>query len=123
MPFFQVSLKFYRFWCLKESFVKAEGSGLGWNLQRLSFHCLTPELNSNRIITDTSLEIDGTLQGDWQFEEHLLNINHWVSVALNGKNTSVDNTCTQFQIVDINDLLGEEFIDNYNFSRSFFFTL
>ena len=105
---------FYRFWCLKESFVKAEGSGLGWNLQRLSFHCLTPELNSNRIITDTSLEIDGTLQGDWQFEEHLLNINHWVSVALNGKNTSVDDTCTQFQIVDINDLLDEEFLDNYN---------
>ena len=28
---------FYRFWCLKESFVKAEGSGLGWDLQRLSF--------------------------------------------------------------------------------------
>ena len=28
---------FYRFWALKESFVKAEGSGLAWNLQRLRF--------------------------------------------------------------------------------------
>ena len=28
---------FYRHWCLKESFVKAEGSGLNWDLQRLSF--------------------------------------------------------------------------------------
>jgi len=28
---------FNRFWCLKESFVKAQGSGLNSNLQRLSF--------------------------------------------------------------------------------------
>ncbi len=28
---------FYRHWCLKESFVKADGGGLGWNLQRLNF--------------------------------------------------------------------------------------
>lgn len=28
---------FYRHWCLKESFVKAEGSGLRWDLQRISF--------------------------------------------------------------------------------------
>ncbi len=28
---------FYRHWCLKESFVKADGRGLNWELQRLSF--------------------------------------------------------------------------------------
>ena len=105
---------FYRFWCLKESFVKAEGSGLGWNLQRLSFHCSTPELKCNRILTNTSLEIDGTLQCDWQFQEHLLNIKHCVSVALNSKNAGVGGTCTPFQIVDINYLLDKECLDNFN---------
>ena len=29
--------RFYRLWCLKESFVKAEGSGLQWDLERLCF--------------------------------------------------------------------------------------
>ena len=28
---------FYRFWCLKESFVKADGKGLNWDLQRINF--------------------------------------------------------------------------------------
>merc|ERR1719350_2641322 len=28
---------FFRFWTLKESFVKADGDGLAWDLQRLSF--------------------------------------------------------------------------------------
>ncbi len=29
--------QFYRYWCLKESFVKADGKGLAWDLQRLAF--------------------------------------------------------------------------------------
>lgn len=28
---------FYRHWCLKESFIKADGQGLSWNLLRLNF--------------------------------------------------------------------------------------
>ena len=33
---------FFRFWTLKESFVKAIGHGLGFNLQRLSFFIHSP---------------------------------------------------------------------------------
>ena len=33
---------FFRFWTLKESFVKAIGHGLGFNLQRLSFSAHSP---------------------------------------------------------------------------------
>ena len=33
---------FFRFWTLKESFVKAIGHGLGFNLQRLSFFTHSP---------------------------------------------------------------------------------
>ena len=33
---------FFRFWTLKESFVKAIGHGLGFNLQRLSFSTHSP---------------------------------------------------------------------------------
>lgn len=39
--------RFYRLWCLKESFVKADGSGLNWDLQRLSFQV--------RCVSQTSL--------------------------------------------------------------------
>jgi len=95
---------FYRFWCLKESFVKAEGTGLAWNLQRLSFNCTSPELKINEILTDTTLEIDGAIQSEWQFQEHMLNINHCVSVALNTKNFSKVTT-TPFHIMNINELL------------------
>ena len=103
---------FYRFWCLKESFVKAEGTGLAWNLQRLNFNCLTSELKSNAILTDTELEIDGNLKPDWQFHEQLLNVNHCASVALCGNASSEGKISTPFQTVLINELLDELNLNN-----------
>ena len=38
---------FFRFWTLKESFVKAVGHGLGFNLQRLSFSITSPLHSEN----------------------------------------------------------------------------
>eukprot|EP00058_Branchiostoma_floridae_P026098 XP_002611588.1 hypothetical protein BRAFLDRAFT_63764 [Branchiostoma floridae] len=34
---------FYRHWCLKESYVKALGVGIGFELQRIDFHLKTPQ--------------------------------------------------------------------------------
>jgi 4'-phosphopantetheinyl transferase len=103
---------FFRFWCLKESYVKGLGTGLGWDLQRLSFvlksewqrpsaaasatppRAVTPPVGhaplgatprvalTNDIIKDTQLYIDSELATDWAFEETLLDRDHCVTTAL-----------------------------------------
>lgn len=74
--------RFYRLWSLKESFVKAEGVGLGINLQRLNFVCKTQEVQEGSITKDTKLYFDGRLLSDWIFQETLLNGNHCVCTAI-----------------------------------------
>jgi len=103
----------YRFWCLKESFVKAEGSGLAWDLQRLSFNCTTLDLNCPPVTTDTSLKVDGTLLDKWQFQEHLLQPNHWAVVAVNSIGIDPESIPKEFQIITMNDLFDKEISDNH----------
>lgn len=73
---------FLSFQSLKESFVKAEGVGLGINLQRLNFVCKTQEVQEGSITKDTKLYFDGRLLSDWIFQETLLNGNHCVCTAI-----------------------------------------
>jgi phosphopantetheine--protein transferase-like protein len=73
---------FFRFWCLKESYVKGLGTGLGWELQRLSF-VVKSECTTNDIVKDTQLYIDSELVSDWAFEETLLDCDRCVTTALN----------------------------------------
>ena len=72
---------FFRFWTLKESFVKADGEGLAWDLQRLSFQLLQNSFD-DKIICDSELSIDRQLVKNWHFQESLLDPDHWVSTAL-----------------------------------------
>lgn len=74
---------FYRHWCLKESFVKADGQGLNWNLQRLEFGIKTKILSTEDFVCDTSFSIDSKVRPDWHFHENLLDEEHSVSVAIN----------------------------------------
>jgi 4'-phosphopantetheinyl transferase len=64
---------FYRFWCLKESFIKAEGSGLSYGLQRLEF---SPDPtwppSHTTCCSGSVLAIDGHRVSDWRFEESLI---------------------------------------------------
>lgn len=73
---------FYRHWCLKESFVKAIGKGIGYSLLSLNFATRTP-LTSNAVVTDTVLYHKGHLDSDWLFEESLVGGSHIVAVARN----------------------------------------
>ena len=72
---------FFRFWTLKESFVKAIGHGLGFNLQRLSFSTHSP-LHMGKVCKDSTLFIDGVQQENWQFEETLIDSEHSVCTAI-----------------------------------------
>lgn len=78
---FQLS-SFFRFWTLKESFVKGLGTGLGWNLQRLSFTIHSPELVVQKLCHDSELCIDRVPAQNWHFEETLLDSQHIVCTAI-----------------------------------------
>uniref|UniRef100_UPI00358E70BD L-aminoadipate-semialdehyde dehydrogenase-phosphopantetheinyl transferase isoform X2 n=1 Tax=Myxine glutinosa TaxID=7769 RepID=UPI00358E70BD len=73
---------FYRHWCLKESYLKGLGVGLGWDLQRLEFRLPTRDLRVGAITGDTTLLLDGTEQNNWEFQETMLDETHFVAVAI-----------------------------------------
>ena len=68
--------------CLKESYVKAIGVGIGFSLQRIEFHIYS-DLDRKRYTTDTRVHIDGSVQENWRFEETMLDDTHCVATALN----------------------------------------
>lgn len=73
---------FYRHWALKESFIKAIGTGLGFNLQRVEFHLSSEPLTLGRTLCQTKMHLDEEEEEDWIFEESLLDADHHVAVAL-----------------------------------------
>ena len=85
---------FYRFWCLKESYVKALGVGIGFEVSRLDFSLLTPELNVGKVTKDTKLKVDCNAVTDWSFQESILSCpgqpHHVVAVAVRDDGQSKD---------------------------------
>ncbi|XP_051252556.1 L-aminoadipate-semialdehyde dehydrogenase-phosphopantetheinyl transferase isoform X1 [Dicentrarchus labrax] len=73
---------FYRHWALKESFIKAIGTGLGFNLQRVEFHLPSDPLTYGQPLSQTRMHLDEEEEEDWIFEESLLDADHHVAVAL-----------------------------------------
>ncbi|XP_074536510.1 L-aminoadipate-semialdehyde dehydrogenase-phosphopantetheinyl transferase [Halichoeres trimaculatus] len=73
---------FYRHWALKESFIKAIGIGLGFNLQRVEFHLSAEPLTQGRVQCLTKMYLDDEEEVDWIFEESMLGADHHVAVAL-----------------------------------------
>ncbi|KAG8452960.1 hypothetical protein GDO86_004677 [Hymenochirus boettgeri] len=72
---------FYRHWALKESFIKAVGVGLGFNLQRIEFEVSPIHMEIGKIYKETKMWLDDE-QEKWTFEEVLLDKQHHVAVAL-----------------------------------------
>ncbi|XP_061781987.1 L-aminoadipate-semialdehyde dehydrogenase-phosphopantetheinyl transferase [Nerophis lumbriciformis] len=73
---------FYRHWALKESFIKAIGTGLGFNLQRAEFHLSSEVPTQTSVLCGTRMHLDEEEDHDWVFEESLLDEDHHVAVAL-----------------------------------------
>lgn len=99
----QQLFSFHRHWALKESYVKAEGTGLGIDLQTLEFDTKgTP--TEGTVICDTTIKINGAKDDRWKFEEMLLDEEHVVSVALqDGKNDESE----AFIKLDISQILSD----------------
>uniref|UniRef100_A0A5F9DIC8 L-aminoadipate-semialdehyde dehydrogenase-phosphopantetheinyl transferase n=1 Tax=Oryctolagus cuniculus TaxID=9986 RepID=A0A5F9DIC8_RABIT len=59
---------FYRNWALKESYIKAIGVGLGFELQRLEFEISPLNLDIGQVYKETRLFLDGEEEKEWAFE-------------------------------------------------------
>nr|XP_046170915.1 L-aminoadipate-semialdehyde dehydrogenase-phosphopantetheinyl transferase [Oncorhynchus gorbuscha] len=73
---------FYRHWALKESFIKAIGTGLGFNLQRAEFHLSPEPIAEGKVCRRTTMHLDEEEEEVWAFEETVLGKDHHVAVAL-----------------------------------------
>ncbi|VDP06984.1 unnamed protein product [Soboliphyme baturini] len=73
--------QFYRYWCLKESYIKALGVGIHSKLSMIDFATSSKSLAMDNAVTDTRLWLDGILNSEWFFEESLLDSSHIVTVC------------------------------------------
>ncbi|RWS19086.1 4'-phosphopantetheinyl transferase SFP-like protein, partial [Leptotrombidium deliense] len=100
--------RFIRLWCLKESFVKAEGFGITVDLQNISFICKTVELSTKHITNDTLIRVNGSVLKNWVFEESLLDTNHCVAVAYEiqeNENKTNDSAAQLFQVLTFDKII------------------
>ncbi|XP_073194696.1 L-aminoadipate-semialdehyde dehydrogenase-phosphopantetheinyl transferase isoform X3 [Lepidochelys kempii] len=106
---------FYRHWALKESFIKAIGIGIGFNLQRIEFNASPLQLEVGDVYKETKMLLDGDKEEGWTFEETRLDDLHHVAVALGKpevfvqKDSNVlpkDLTQPQFQVLTFDDLVA-----------------
>ena len=76
-------VRFYRYWCFKESYIKAVGIGLGLELQRMhfKFEDATPDEIDNGIVLRGVLELDGTRLSAWSFYLYEPDADHCLAVA------------------------------------------
>lgn len=99
---------FFRHWCLKESYVKALGVGIGFEISRLDFTLNSFDLQPFNPLTSTTLKVDGQEQEDWIFEEHYLD-NHCLAVAYKKSPSEIiqENLVrpAQFSILDYKTLI------------------
>ncbi|KAK9504053.1 hypothetical protein O3M35_010488 [Rhynocoris fuscipes] len=97
--------KFFRFWCLKESFVKATGTGITVDLQKISFNLNTESINLNEFVYDTEVFVDSVKLNNWIFQETLLPYDHCAAVAIHIKNTCIKiNPIENFTFLDFKQL-------------------
>lgn len=78
---------FYRHWVLKESFIKAIGTGLAFNLQRAEFHLSPEPIADGKVCRRTTMHLDEEEEEVWTFEETVLGKDHHVAVALRPRHT------------------------------------
>mmetsp|Transcript_67395 Transcript_67395/g.213327 ORF Transcript_67395/g.213327 Transcript_67395/m.213327 type:complete len:306 (-) Transcript_67395:109-1026(-) len=69
--------QFYRFWCMKEAYIKAIGIGLGYDLMRIEFHGVDGDPWAN----EATVKVDGVLHEGWRLFLHPLGRGHWACVA------------------------------------------
>ncbi|CAJ0888544.1 2155_t:CDS:10 [Entrophospora sp. SA101] len=103
--------RFYRFWCLKESYVKAVGIGLYLALNSFEFRLDENEENL-KIKKNTKLYVNNELKVEWGFEEHCLDEEHCVCIAYDTNHNSNNGDDRKetvnegFEIIEIQEIFN-----------------
>ncbi|KAJ3038781.1 hypothetical protein HDV00_000357 [Rhizophlyctis rosea] len=98
--------RFYTYWCLKESYVKALGLGLGVELWRVEFTWKEMDgwgKDDKILQSDVTVALDGITQRQWKFEVSFLDKDHPAAVCLSSVLRGVegkDITPAPFEILD-----------------------
>lgn len=97
---------FYRYWCLKESFTKATGTGITVDLQAICFRLKNLSLSRNSIVKDTEVFVNGQKQIGWQFEESMVDNEHIVVVAMFNGGSDFASQGGLFELVSLSELIS-----------------
>eukprot|EP00045_Choanoeca_perplexa_P013673 m.155559 g.155559 ORF g.155559 m.155559 type:complete len:283 (-) comp16421_c0_seq5:3394-4242(-) len=99
--------EFYVHWALKESYVKAAGTGIGFGLQRISFTS-SPHLerDSGTVVGDATALLDGQPVDNWCFEQLWLDAKHVVAIASHPPLDPADRL-QPFEVLAMEDWLAE----------------
>lgn len=91
--------QFSRYWCLKESYIKAVGIGLGFELQRAEFY-----FEDDNVWDDVAfLRLDGVERSDWCFNFFCLDNNHWACIARGPLADAVDSFRETLHLSDLDE--------------------
>ncbi|KAH7536937.1 hypothetical protein FEM48_Zijuj03G0039200 [Ziziphus jujuba var. spinosa] len=90
-----ILFEFYRYWSLKEAYVKATGSGLAYGLDRVEFH--------HTGWTNISVKIDGKAMPEWRFWISELGKGHLVSLARGHPRSAASNYKKTLDVTDFDE--------------------
>lgn len=97
--------RFFRLWTLKESYVKATGTGITVPLDEIEF-TVPSDLSRDCFINDSVLRVASERQSGWSFQEMLLDSQHCVSVAL--RTSDLKNASSRrFEEISYNDIANK----------------
>ena len=98
--------RFMRLWSLKEAYVKAEGFGITTDLKLIDFQCRTHSVQSDSVVVDTQLYVEGRYMDQWIFHESVLPYEHHVTVAIE-KTDVITFVPRPFEQIDFEFLLNQ----------------
>lgn len=112
----QKCVNFTRLWCLKESYIKAIGLGLQFDLHRIEFQTedsylynISTNYKCVNMQKTTKVLLDGKLARDWKFLEAALDVDHLVAVGIKQHNNTdgfeLDLDCGPFEELTIEPLM------------------
>lgn len=103
-------LMFYRNWCLKESYVKALGVGITVDLQKIQFSVQDLQHSTEGTIEclSSTLSVDDVAQNQWCFEEQMIDDQHCVCVAIDGRIRP--DRAVPFQFLAVDDLVNHDWV-------------